>query len=315
MGKEQRRPAELVLAAAVARRHYLHGQSKVVVAGALGISRFKVARLIEFAREAGLVRIEIVADGEIDLDRSVRLQEAFGLRHAVVLDGAGLDFPTLSDHLGNATAQLLSEILTEDDVLGLPWARSIDIMTRSLRNLPRIDVVQLTGAMQVPGIESSAVDIVRRAARVTGGRASVFYAPLVLDDAAVARTLRRDSQVASVLAEASLVTTAVMGLGSWSAGLSTVFDAVSPADRDACREAGCVGEIGGRLFDAEGRFINPPLAERIVTIGSDDLLAIREVIAIVSGEGKAAAVQAALKGGLVNSLVADVPMADALLAT
>ena len=199
-GKEQRRPAELVLAAAVARRHYLDGQSKVELADALGISRFKVARLLEFAREAGLVRIEIVADGEIDLDRSVRLQEAFGLRHAIVLDGAGLDFPTLSDHLGNATAQLLSEILTEDDVLGLPWARSIDIMTRSLRNLPRIDVVQLTGAMQVPGIESSAVDIVRRAARVTGGRASVFYAPLVLDDAAVARTLRRDSQVASVLA-------------------------------------------------------------------------------------------------------------------
>src|SRR5689334_22806885 len=87
-GMERRGPAELVLAAAVARRHYLAGQSKVEIADELGLSRFKVARLIDFAREAGIVRIEIVADGELDLDRSARLQERFALRHAVVVDGS-----------------------------------------------------------------------------------------------------------------------------------------------------------------------------------------------------------------------------------
>ena len=51
-----------------------------------------------------MVRIEIVAEGDIDLDRSARLQETFGLRHAIVVDGTGLDFQTLSENLAEATS-------------------------------------------------------------------------------------------------------------------------------------------------------------------------------------------------------------------
>jgi len=67
-------PAELVLQAAVARRHYLQNRSKVEIADELGISRFKVARLLEAARERGLVRIEIVRQGALDVDLSAQLQ-------------------------------------------------------------------------------------------------------------------------------------------------------------------------------------------------------------------------------------------------
>ncbi|MDN5766755.1 MAG: transcriptional regulator [Humibacillus sp.] len=313
MARESRGPAELVRAASVARRHYLEGQSKIEIANDLGISRFKVARLLDLAHERGMVHIEIVADGEIDLDRSARLQEAFGLRHAVVIDGAGLDFLTLNEHLGEATALLLSEILSEGDVLGLPWARSVDIMTRSLHGLPRVDVVQLSGAMEIPGVDSSAVDIVRRAARLTGGSSSIFHAPLLLDDVVAAQTLQRDGLVKRALAQASRVTTAVMGIGSWSPGLSTIYDAATPEDREQASAAGVVGEIAGRFFDCAGCLVVPPLADRIVTIGADELRGIPEVIGLVSGSPKARAVGAALRGGLVNSLVVDTVHADALL--
>ena len=176
-------------------------------------------------------------------------------------------------------------------MLGLPWARSIDVMTRSLRHLPAIDVVQLSGAMEVPGVNSSAVDIVRRAAQVTGGSSSIFHAPLLLDDDVAASSIRRDGLVARGLAQAARVTTAVMGIGSWAPGLSTIYDAVSPADREDCLAAGVVGEIAGRFFDAEGRLIEPPLSGRIVTIGAEELRAIPEVIGIVSGRPKSAAVR------------------------
>ncbi len=314
MAKERRGPAEMVMAAAVARRHYLSGESKVEIADALGISRFKVARLLDQARDSGIVRIEIVASGDLDLDRSARLQEAYGLRHAVVVDASRVEDDTLPDHLGAAAAQLLTEILTETDVLGLPWSRSVDTMTRLLRDLPEIEVIQLSGALQVVGHDSSAVDIVRRVARVAGGGSSIFYAPLLLDDAAGAATLKREPQVARVLARASRVTRAVMGVGAWDAGLSTLYDAVSPADRDLIDSLGVVGELAGVFFDAEGRLVDPPLAERVVTISPALLRGIDEVVAIVSGEAKAVAVRAVLRGGLVNSLVVDAPLADALLA-
>ena len=66
-------PAALVLTATVARRYYLEGESKSDIAASLGLSRFKVARLIDRALATGLVRIEIDSHGEIDLDLSVRV--------------------------------------------------------------------------------------------------------------------------------------------------------------------------------------------------------------------------------------------------
>src|SRR5579863_159707 len=56
-------PAEIVLAARVAREFYLGGVSKVDIADRLGISRFRVARLLEGARDSGMVRIEIGLPG------------------------------------------------------------------------------------------------------------------------------------------------------------------------------------------------------------------------------------------------------------
>jgi len=106
-------PAELVLTAAVARRHYLHHRSKVEIAEELGISRFKVARMLDAAREMGLVRIEIVRQGTLDLDLS---------------------------------AHLLQEVVTARDVIGLPWSRTVHAVVGALESLPPVEVVQLTGA-------------------------------------------------------------------------------------------------------------------------------------------------------------------------
>ena len=106
-------PAQLVLTASVARRYYVDGRSKVDIAEEFQLSRFKVARLIESARTSGLVRIEIGYAGAIDVDLSSRLQEAFGLRHALVDRlPRGPCRPRCASELGRAAADLLTEIVT-----------------------------------------------------------------------------------------------------------------------------------------------------------------------------------------------------------
>ena len=128
-------PALLVLTASVARRYYVDGRSKVDIADEFQLSRFKVARLIESARTSGLVRIEIGYAGSIDVDLSSRLQEALGLRHALVVDSPEGHPETLRQQLGKAAADLLGEIVTAEDVLGLAWARAVSAMTASLTRL------------------------------------------------------------------------------------------------------------------------------------------------------------------------------------
>src|SRR5215210_6702286 len=79
-------PAALALAALAARRYYLDDRSKVEIAEELGLSRFKVARLLDMARDSGLVRIEIGHPGLIDVDLAARIMDRFGLKHAAVVD-------------------------------------------------------------------------------------------------------------------------------------------------------------------------------------------------------------------------------------
>jgi DNA-binding transcriptional regulator LsrR (DeoR family) len=79
-------PAELVRAASIARRFFIDGCSKSDIAGEFGVSRFKVARILEEARAAGIVRIEVRLPASLDASLARRLQVAFGLRHAIVVD-------------------------------------------------------------------------------------------------------------------------------------------------------------------------------------------------------------------------------------
>src|SRR4051812_14987396 len=95
-------PAELVLTAAVARRFYIDGKSKVDIADEFGLSRFKVARLIDNARVSGIVHIEINHPGAIDVDLSDRVRSRFRLQHAVVIDTADNDDASLRKDLGQA---------------------------------------------------------------------------------------------------------------------------------------------------------------------------------------------------------------------
>lgn len=306
-------PAESVLAATVARRYYLHGESKKDIANDLGINRFKVARLLESALESGLVTIQIATVGGVDMDASSQLAQRFGLDRCVVVASSEAPNTDTRAALGSTAADLMSEVLTDHDVLGLPWSRSVLAMTTALRDVPAVQVVQLSGAMELPGINASAVDIVRETARVSCGASVIFHAPFIFDDAASASAVRRQSSVSDGLRAVRDVTHAVVGLGLWGPGLSTVHDMSTIAEQRALAAAGVVGEIAGVFFDEQGRPIASELSERLITLSGSDLARIPRVTAIVEGGAKAPAIVAAIRGGLINGLVVDAAAASAML--
>jgi DNA-binding transcriptional regulator LsrR (DeoR family) len=305
-------PAALVLMATVARRYYLEGASKSDIATELGLSRFKIARLIDAARDSGIVRIELDSRGAINLDLSVRLRAAYGLRHCVVMDCPDDDDDVLREHLGRAAAELLGEIVEPGDVLGLAWGRSLMAMRPFLGPLNHCDVVQLTGALSLPG-EASPIELVRDVARWSQGDAFFFYAPMMLPDAATAQALRAQPEIARAVARFPDVTKAVVGVGAWEPGQSTVADAVSEQERREMYEAGVRAEVSSVQIDAAGAPVRTSLAARLIGIGSDDLQSVPEVIAIVYGSQKAAAVHAALRSDFVTSVVTHTLLAEALL--
>jgi DNA-binding transcriptional regulator LsrR (DeoR family) len=311
-------PAELVIAASVARRYYMDGLSKTEIADEYGLSRFKIARLLETARSQGLVKIEISHPGTIDVELSVLLRQTFRLEHSIVVDTHEDEAASLRKQLGRAAADLLTEVLTPTDVLGLAWARTVSSMATQLRRLPTIPVVQLTGALSrssgsSSSIDDSSIDVVREAARVSGGPAYLFFAPLLVPNAATALALRQQPDVARAFSKFPSVTAAVAGIGQWAPGQSTLYDAATDSERRALVRQGVCADIGGVFLAEDGTPLQTELNDRMVGISATQLKGIPEVIGIPYGDGKLQATLAALRSGLVHSLVTHAALAAALL--
>ena len=307
------RPDDLVRAARAARLYYVDDRSKMEIASELGVSRFKVARLLDLARSSGIVTVTITGPGSLDLHLSDRLQDRFGLRHAIVVGTSQNDDTLTRRQLGTVAAKLLTEIATPQDVLGLGWARAVLDMASELHELKVARVVQLTGVLTRPDVEVSSVELVRDIARRAQAEPSVFYAPMIVSDTAAARAFLRQPHVKEAFSHFDAVTKAVIGVGGWKPPNSTLYDALSESDREVMGSSRVHADLSGVLLDASGRPVQSPLRDRIIGITPAQLRRIPEVIGIAYGVGKVSAAYAALRGGYLQGIVTHTKFAEQLL--
>jgi DNA-binding transcriptional regulator LsrR (DeoR family) len=307
-------PAELVRAAGVARRFFIDGRSKSEIAEEFGVSRFKVARILDGARAAGIVRIEIRLPAALDASLAHGLRQAFGLRHAIVVDAPEEPEPQLRRQLANAAAALLREIVSADDVVGVGYGRTLTLMAEEIDGLAACPVVQLTGALLGVNPSENSVELVRRIAARTGGPCFSMYAPQVLPDAQTAASLRQQREVSEACRRFAAVTKAVVAVGSWVPPRSQLYDSLPRQQQQSLLRQGVAAEVCAVLLDSGGRQVAAEFTERCISVSGGQLRAVEEVIAVAGGAAKAGALLAVLAGGYANGLIVDSSLANALLA-
>lgn len=295
-----------------ARRFYLEDRSKVEIAAELGVSRFKVARMLEQARTSGLVTITFDDEGAVDHDLSARLAERLGLAEAVVVHAHG-DLDRVRSVVAQAGAEHLANSLAEGSIIGMAWGKTLADLTASLPRLSKMSVVQLTGAVGAD-LSQSPVELVRRMAQSSGGAAFPIFAPLLLDTAETAAALRTQPEIARAMAMYSDVTTALLSVGSWNPPDSQLYLAVPPAEREALVAQGVVAEVSSILITDDGSVVAESFTERAIAITPAQLRAIPRVLAVAAGVRKARAVRAVARAGLITGLVTDAELAEAILS-
>lgn len=302
--------AQLQLAAAVARRHFLDAATNVEIAEEFGISRFKVARMIELARDAGLVTIQVHDPRGIDTIMSQQLQELLGVERVLVVDHAS----DARAAVGAVAAGYLQDTVVAGSNVGLAWSRSTQALTEHLTDLPRCTIVQLCGVVANAYGEEHNVELVRRAARRAKAASVTFYAPLVVPDAATASALGRQAGITEALAHCDNLRTAVIAVGLWAPRESTVYDALTEAEREHYRRAGTVAETCGILIAEDGTLIADGLQDRTLAVSADQLRRTRDVVALATDAERAPAAAALARSGLLTTLITHRELARELLA-
>lgn len=298
------------LLARIGQAYYLDNLSKVEIATEHSISRFQVARLLDEARAAGIVHIEIRRPGnQVTVDTQA-LAAALGIDRVVVVKTLDDDFQQRDLQAHAVAEELMAEARTGMSI-GISWSRTLDLAARHVTELPKCNVVQLAGALPVPG-GGNPLELVQRLGRIGGGRTWPMWAPLVVDSPATASGLRRQPEIADAMRMADSLDLAVVAIGAWEPNLSTVWDRVDNAVRQDGIAKGAVAECSGRLIAADGSAVSAELDARILSVTIKQLQRTPKVIAVAQGEARADAVRACLAAGIVNTLVMDESLARAL---
>lgn len=303
----------------IAQAYYGDGRTQQEIAASFGLSRPKVSRLLQQARDVGVVSITLVppSAGLSGLERE--LEARYDLAEASLVT---VSDPSDSDHvareLGPAAAACLLRSVGDGSTIGLAWGRTILAMVDALptQSFADVTVVQLNGGLGPVGVLEHSTEVARKAAQKLHARLRLLPAPGIVSSIAAADALRADYQISDVLGLAAQVDVAVVGLGVPTADSVLLRDGhiVTGEDLAALEAAGAVGDILLRYIDAEGEPVNLSLNQRIIGLSLDQVRHVPRVIAVAGGVTKYRIVEAALKAGLVDVLVTDHATAASLAA-
>lgn len=311
-------PPDPYLLGKVSALYYLRDQTQQAIAERLRLSRPTVSRLLQEARDLGYVQITVTPPRGLHLDLETRLEDAFGLRSAQVVEWDVLQgTETLRHQLGAAAAQLLSRSVAVGETIGLAWGSTLSAMVDAVAHTHTTNarVVQILGGLGPPGAAENGGELVRRLAQLLEAQAVLLPAPGVVATEAVRDALRKDPHVKAALTELDALDTVFVGLGSLTSNdVLNDGHTFSKQARKELRTGQAVCDIALRFFDARGRPVRTALDDRILGITIDQLRKVNRVVAVAGGSDKIEAISAGLRAALIHVLITDRPTAEALLA-
>lgn len=301
----------------VAELYYDDDKTQDEIGALLGITRWKVGRLLSQARDEGIVRIEIVHPRARRLGVERELREHFGLKDAVVIPAASEGTAgELPGRVAQAAADYLAALRPVPRTLGISWGRTLNDVAERLRDgwATGVTVVQINGGVSLNRRAGTAATTAATIAEKASGHAVLLPSPAILERIETKLAIEADRTVAGVL---ELATTASAYL--YSAGVadesSVLVDSgyLSTDDVAELVRKGAVGDVVGRYIDANGNTVDPALDERTVGLGLDQLRAAHTSIFVVAGEAKHDVARAVVTSGLCTVLVTDEATAQDLL--
>lgn len=301
----------------VARLYYLDGLGQSEVAKFAKVSQAKVSRLLALAKERGIVRITVADYEPRRREIEDQLKARLGISTTIVIKASeGLEGGDLRRAVGHFGAEAVDELIQPRDTVALAGGRTIHEL---VNHLPKSRAKFLTVVQAMGSVDSSvsvfdAQEVGRVMAQRLGGTFLSLNTPAFIPQKTTRDALLELPQIRSIHENLDRANVAVVGLGTLA---NSVFVERGTIDATMARElerAGAVGEVCGRFIDAKGDECASTWRDRVISVQIDQLRRIPQVIAVVSGSDRSAAILAAIKGGIVKSLVIDEVGGSALLA-
>nr|WP_082028994.1 sugar-binding transcriptional regulator [Jeotgalibacillus malaysiensis] len=300
----------------VSTLYYFEGMTQAEIAKKIGVSRPLISKLLNKAREHGIVEIYIKDENAHTVELENRLEKKYGLKEAIVVPSAGRSPEMVKHSLGKAASVYVSKNIGDKKSLGISWGTTL---AKFVEEYPyethqELKVIPLVGGMGRKLVEVHSNLLAYQLAQKMNTTCSYLYAPAMVENEELKKRLVESEDISMVLEEGRNVNMAVVGMGTpFEQSTMTTMDYLKEDHLKALKEAGAVGDIGSRFFDQHGQQIKHPLNDMVIGLDIEEYKKIPELIGIVEGTHKAEGIKAALKGGYLNVLVIDDKTASLIL--
>ncbi|HLX99153.1 MAG TPA: sugar-binding transcriptional regulator [Roseiarcus sp.] len=295
--------------------YFVEEMTQSAIAEALGVGRVTVVRMLAEAKALGEVRIAL-SRGDAELGGlEAALCKLHGFSEAIVAplssDSADPTAPiaaALGDHV--------SAMLGNDMKIGLGWGRTLNRSLEYLseRSLKGLSVVSLIGGV-THFVHDNPAEFPSAFARAFAADCYLIPSPALVDSPATKAALIERCGLKSVYDFADGLDAVVVSVGSLGPEASIArFALISDADRKALREYGGVGELLCNVFDGEGRIVDHPLNQRVMSVPLEAARAAPIRVLAAGGAQKLAAIRGALKLLRPTTFVTDAATARRLTA-
>lgn len=301
-----------------ARLYYLDGLGQAEVAKFVKVSQAKVSRLLALARERGIVSISVAEYEPRDAVLEKKLRSRFRMKAVAVVktvaNASAEDARRATGHFG---AAFVRSLIGSGSTVAIAGGRTMRELIAMLPDaeLDDLTVVQAMGSIDSTVTSVDALELGREVARRWTGRFLTINSPAFVPDRRTRDAFMGLDQIKAVWQCFKSVDVALVGVGTLENSIFVERGILKVRDVRELEEAGAVGEIFGRFYDARGRECVTGWQDRIISMSMDQLCKVPQVIAVVTGADRAEALAAAIRGGLIKSLVIDDTGAEALLNT
>ena len=312
---DRARPLRQEQALRAAWLYYVAGRTQDEIAAQLAISRQGAQRLVSRAVADKLIRFRFDHPLAACMELGERLTERFGLRYCNIVPS----LPASGDEhaaIAIAGAQYLEHWFAQRAplVIGFSTGRTLRAIAGEMARIdaPQHKVFSVCGTIAWNG-RAGWYEPVMRIVERTGAQFFPMSMPVVVETLAE-RDLLQSQRPYRILSELALEARCLMvGVGhiGWQAPLH-LGGFIADSELTALIEAGAVGEIGGRSYDAQGQYIDNPVNARVITLPLADPAGCTRV-GVGGGANKIAALRGALTGGLLNGLITDEATAQSIL--
>ena len=288
--------------------YYFENMTQQAIADRLSISRMRVIKLLDAARQTGVIQFRLRSDGVGMAQQSHDLIKKYNLKDVFLIPETDTDDSHPNESIARAGAMYIADRLGDNACINVGYG---DTLSRTLNHLATmvqnpVTCVSLTGGVSnyLPNTRSN----------VFNARLFLMPAPLLASSPEMAAAMRSESSVSEVIRMSQLSSFTLVGIGAMNESATIVKSgALNQNDLFYLKMHNAVGDVLCHFLDKNGNLIHTPIEDRLISTSLDQLKQLPNVIGLAAGASKVDAIRAVLRGGYLDILITDESTATLLL--